>query len=481
MTDEKPRVRFAPSPSGSLHVGNVRTALFNWLFARRYGGDFILRIEDTDQERVSDIHTQNLLAELIWLGLDWDEGPIKGGAAGPYQQSQRLSFYHDYLEILKKDNRVYLCYCTEKELEAERKSLTEKRLTPRYSGKCRGLSAQQKLSLEQEGRTPAYRFHVGEGTLEFVDLIRGAMKFDCRSLGDFIVIRSNGIPAYNFAVVTDDHLMGITHVIRGEDHLSNTAAQLLIYRALGFSPPHFAHHALILGKDHAKLSKRHGAVSVGEFKNQGFLPEALINYLSLVGSTIIEAGEIQSLGVSVKNFSLAKLGRAGAIFDEAKLRWLNEAYIRREEPAALLEKLQPFIKAAGYDQSGPDREKLLKIVTLTKDNITILADISPWLDIFLAPLPPLDSQGEKFLKEDSARQVLISFRETLIRAREDGALIYSEVIDQVRAATGCSGGKLLLPIRVALTGRTRGPELAGIFGLLGKEKMLTRVRAVLNS
>lgn len=480
MTNEIPRVRFAPSPSGSLHVGNARTALFNWLFARRYGGAFILRIEDTDQERVADIHTRNLLDELTWLGLDWDEGPLKGGAAGPYYQSQRLPFYHDYLEILKRDNRVYLCYCTEEELEAERKSLRERRLVPRYSGKCRGLTARERQRLEGEGRRPAYRFDVGEGTLEFVDLIRGAMKFDCRSMGDFIIIRSNGIPAYNFAVVADDHLMGITHVIRGEDHLSNTAAQLLIYRALGFSPPHFAHHALILGQDHAKLSKRHGAVSVGEFRNQGYLSEALVNYLSLIGTTIIGAQEIQPQEISIKNFSLDKLGRAGAVFDEAKLRWFNEAYIRREDPETLLEKMRPFITAAGYDPNVPYREKLLRILTLVKDNLSTLADVSPWLDIFLTRIPALEPQGEKILQETGARQVLISLREALARANNDES-IYGEVIDQVRAVTGCSGGKLLLPIRVALTGRTKGPELAGIFALLGQEEMLTRVKAILNS
>ncbi len=481
MTAEKPRVRFAPSPSGSLHVGNARTALFNWLFARRYGGNFILRIEDTDCQRVSDIHTRNLLKELTWLGLDWDEGPLKGGAAGPYYQSQRLPFYHDYLEILRRDNRVYLCYCTEEELAAERKSLRERRLTPRYSGKCRALSAKEKLRLEQQGRTPAYRFLVGDGTLEFTDLIRGAMKFDCRSMGDFIVIRSNGIPAYNFAVVTDDYLMGITHVIRGEDHLSNTAAQLLIYRALGLSPPHFAHHALILGKDHAKLSKRHGAVSVREFENQGYLPEALINYLSSIGTTIIGAQEIQSREMSIKNFSLDKLGRAGAIFDEAKLRWLNEAYIRREEPEALLEKMRPFIVRAGYDPAKLDEKKLLGIVTLLKGNLTTLADVSVWLDIFLAQIPKLAPEGEKIIQETGTRQVLISFREALARAINDGEAIFDEIIDQVRARTGCSGRKLLLPIRLALTGQTRGPELAGIFFLLEKETMLARVNAILNS
>ncbi|MDZ4184093.1 MAG: glutamate--tRNA ligase family protein, partial [Desulfuromonadales bacterium] len=232
-------------------MGNARTALFNWLFARRYGGDFILRIEDTDQERTKEIYIRNLLADLSWLGLDWDEGPGKEGVAGPYHQSRRSDFYLAHLESLKGNNRVYPCYCTEEELEAERKALQEKRMMPRYLGRCRELSGEERSRLEGEGRRPAYRFRVNEGTAQFEDLIRGQMKFDCRGIGDFIIFRSNGLPAYNFAVVIDDHLMGITHVIRGEDHLSNTAAQILLYQALDFSPPVFAHHALIVGKDHA--------------------------------------------------------------------------------------------------------------------------------------------------------------------------------------------------------------------------------------
>ncbi|MDI6726923.1 MAG: glutamate--tRNA ligase, partial [Smithellaceae bacterium] len=283
MIINSPRVRFAPSPSGSLHVGNARTALFNWLFARRYGGVFILRIEDTDQERTRDIYIRDLLADLSWLGLDWDEGPGKEGAAGPYHQSQRTDFYTTHIEQLKGNNRVYPCYCTEEELEAERKVLQEKRMMPRYLGRCRELSGEERSRLEREGRKPAYRFRVNEGTAQFDDLIRGPMKFDCRGIGDFIIFRSNGIPAYNFAVVIDDHLMGITHVIRGEDHLSNTAAQILLYQALDFPPPVFAHHALIVGKDHAKLSKRHGATSVTEYRDKGYLPHALVNFLALLG------------------------------------------------------------------------------------------------------------------------------------------------------------------------------------------------------
>jgi nondiscriminating glutamyl-tRNA synthetase len=268
MTAEKPRVRFAPSPTGDLHVGNARTALFNWMFARHYGGEFILRIEDTDPVRTSREFEFRILEDLAWLAIDWDEGPGKEGGKGPYHQQERLHLYDHYLKKLIEAGVVYPCYCTEAELEAERAELIFRKMMPRYMGKCRNLSDTARKTMADQGRMPSYRFRIGAGRIEFSDLIRGAMKFDAGALGDFIVVRSNGIPAYNFAVVVDDHLMSISHVIRGEDHLSNTALQLLIYEALGFKPPIFAHHSLILGKDRSKLSKRHGSVAVREFRER---------------------------------------------------------------------------------------------------------------------------------------------------------------------------------------------------------------------
>lgn len=481
MNIERPRVRFAPSPSGSLHVGNARTALFNWLFARRYGGDFILRIEDTDQERTRDVFISNLQADLSWLGLDWDEGPGKEGAAGPYYQSQRLDIYLAHLESLKNSNRVYPCYCTEEELEAERKALQEKRLMPRYLGRCRDLSPEERSRREGEGRAPSYRFRVQEGTAEFEDLIRSHMKFDCRGIGDFIIFRSNGIPAYNFAVVIDDHLMGITHVIRGEDHLSNTAAQILLYRALGLTPPVFAHHALILGTDRAKLSKRHGAASVGDFRERGILPEALLNYLSLMGGNIIKGQEIQPLETIIENFSLDELGKGGAIFDEAKLRWMNGMYIHRERPEELLERLHPFILRAGFDPAALDQKRLLAIVSLVQDNLATLADIGDYLDIFLAGKWAPDSEGAEIIRETDSIRVLAGLKEALEDLNSDDDFAYTEVIGRVRAATGFTGRKLLLPIRAALTGRLKGPDLPGIFSLLGKEAIASRIKAALNA
>ena len=349
MMSRKYRVRFAPSPTGDLHVGNARTALFNWLFAKHYEGRFILRIEDTDQERTSRIFERNLLEDLKWLSLYWDEGPEKGGEFGPYHQIERLPLYNTYLKKLIADERVYPCYCTEEELEAERLTLLSMKMMPRYMGKCRNLTDSERKSLETKGRNAAFRFKVKPGSIEFDDLIRGSMKFEGEAIGDFIIVRSNGIPSYNFAVVIDDHLMEITHVIRGEDHLSNTAIQILLYGALGFTPPSFAHHSLILGRDRSKLSKRHGSVSVREFRKKGILPKALLNYLSLLGGSLGEGKEFASLDEIIDMFSLERAGKSGAIFDESKLKWLNAMYIRDCDVETLIELLSPFLKKAGYD------------------------------------------------------------------------------------------------------------------------------------
>ncbi len=379
---EKIRVRFAPSPTGELHVGNARTALHNWLFARHSGGAFVLRIEDTDRARTFEIFEQGIIRDLKWLGLDWDEGPGAGGDYGPYNQYQRLDLYKSYLDELIRADRVYPCYCTDEELDIERKTLLGRGLAPRYLGRCRDLTAEERSKREVEGLKPAWRFRVGEGQIAFQDRVRGEMRFDCAALGDFIIVRSNGIPAYNFAVVIDDHLMRITDVIRGEDHLSNTALQLLLYRALGFEPPRFAHHSLILGKDRSKLSKRHGSVAVKEFREQGFLPEALMNYLALLGSSAADGKEVASRDELVTAFTLDRTGKSGAIFDEDKLRWMNGVYIRQTGTEALTEKLIPFIQRAGYDVEAVSMARLRAMIDAVRENLLLLSDIDRELTPF---------------------------------------------------------------------------------------------------
>jgi nondiscriminating glutamyl-tRNA synthetase len=475
MMSRKYRVRFAPSPTGDLHVGNARTALFNWLFAKHYGGRFILRIEDTDQERTSRIFEKNLLEDLKWLSLYWDEGPEKGGEFGPYHQIERLPLYSTYLKKLIADERVYPCYCTEEELEAERLTLLSMKMMPRYMGKCRNLTDSERKSLETKGRNAAFRFKVKPGSIEFDDLIRGSMKFEGEAIGDFIIVRSNGIPSYNFAVVIDDHLMEITHVIRGEDHLSNTAIQILLYGALGFTPPSFAHHSLILGRDRSKLSKRHGSVSVREFRKKGILPKALLNYLSLLGGSLGEGKEFASLDEIIDMFSLERAGKSGAIFDESKLKWLNAMYIRDCDVETLIELLSPFLKKAGYDPDLLDHTWLHQVVDAVKDNIVTLNEISGYIDMFVDEKYHVSREAAEILRGNTVAEILKALHEVLTQSEISRKNFYSTLIHSVREKTGLKAKSILMPLRAAVTGRTSGPELEKIFSILGKESILKRL------
>lgn len=471
----KPRVRFAPSPTGELHVGNARTALFNWMFARHHGGNFILRIEDTDESRSALSYQINLLNDLMWLEIDWDEGPEKDGAYGPYKQSERLDIYSSHLQKLVAADLVYPCYCTEEELEEERQALIMSRRMPRYMGKCRNLTPEQREQKEKEGRKPSFRFKVPDATIQFDDLIRGPMKFEGTAVGDFIIVRSNGMPAYNFAVVIDDHLMGITHVIRGEDHLSNTALQIMLYRAFGFEPPTFAHHCLILGRDRAKLSKRHGSVSVGEFRKQGILPEALMNYLGLLGSSFTEGREVLSREEMIAGFALERASKSGAIFDEEKLRWLNAIYIRNCATENLVSRLRPFLEEAGYKNDALDPVWLASVVELVKNDLVTLADAGNHIAIFFDDKYILSTEAKQLLEKEKAIQVVQTFAEYLQADTPAEDDIYPAAIKFVKEKTGVKGKDLFMPIRAVLTGRLHGPELDRIFAILGKNSALNRL------
>ena len=473
---DAPRVRFAPSPTGELHVGNARTALFNWMFARHHGGRLILRIEDTDESRSALSYQINLLGDLKWLGLTWDEGPEKDGAYGPYRQSERLDIYKSHLQKLIDADRVYPCYCTEEELEEERQSLILSKRMPRYMGKCRNLTAAQRVALAASGRKPSYRFRVPDESVSFDDLIRGPVKFESEAMGDFIIVRSNGMPAYNFAVVIDDHLMEITHVIRGEDHLSNTALQIMLYRAFGFEPPVFAHHCLILGKDHAKLSKRHGSVSVGEFRRQGFLPEALLNYLGLLGSSFADGREVLSQSEMVEAFSLSRASKSGAVFDEDKLRWLNAIYVRNCTTDDLIERLQPFLNEAGYRTADLETPWLKRVIETVKDELTTLADIDSHIDLFFNDRYKITSDARQILDAENAQRVIRYFGEYLERAAGSPDDIYVAAIKYAKEKSGVKGRDLFMPVRAALSGKIKGPELDKVFLILGKDSALQRLR-----
>jgi glutamyl-tRNA synthetase len=471
----KPRVRFAPSPTGELHVGNARTALFNWMFARHHGGSFVLRIEDTDESRSALSYQTNLLNDLIWLGLDWDEGPQQNGSYGPYKQSERLDIYTEHLQKLINADLVYPCYCTEEELEEERQALILSKRMPRYMGKCRNLTQDARKKRENEGRKPSFRFKISPQAIEFEDLIRGRMKFEGDAIGDFIVVRSNGMPAYNFAVVIDDHLMDITHVIRGEDHLSNTALQLMLYSAFGFKPPIFVHHSLILGKDRAKLSKRHGSVSVGEFRKQGILPEALINYLGLLGSSFTGCREVLSREEMIDGFALERASKSGAIFDEEKLHWLNAIYIRNCETQDLVERLKPFLEQTDYKTDAINIKWFNEIIELVKIELTTLAEIGSHIDIFFEDKYEITVEAKQILEKERAIQIVKAFGEYLKTSAGNPQENYVAAIKYTKEKTGAKGKDLFMPIRAALTGKVHGPELDKVFAILGKDAALRRL------
>jgi len=473
------RVRFAPAPTGLLHIGNARTALFNFLFAKRHQGTFVLRIEDTDIERSTEPSIDRIIEDLKWLGISWDEGPDRDGSNGPYRQSQRVSIYQEFANRLFQEGKSYKCFCSEERLEKLRKEQLSKGKMPRYDGRCRSLSEEEIAKMESSGLQSVLRFHVGGGPILFEDLIHEKMNFDSAGIGDFIIVRSDGMAAYNFACVLDDHLMAITHVIRGEDHLSNTPRQILLYQALSWQPPTFAHHPLILGPDRAPLSKRHGATAISQYREEGFLPEALQNYLVLLGWTPPSGEEILSLQKMVEDFSIQAVSRSAPIYNRKKLEWLNSFYIREKEEPQLSEILIPYLRKAGLRIDQMDRQWLNQISGVLKENLVILSQVEEYLGIFF---------DEKFFFEEGAKTILLDprNRETLrsvLGILEDPSEITSDgqisLLAQLEKKTKRKGKDLYAPLRAAVTGKTKGPELVKTLPLLGKERIIKRLKMAL--
>ena len=473
------RVRFAPSPTGFMHVGNARTALFNYLFARHHGGDFILRIEDTDTERHSEEAVKVIYEALRWMGLDWDEGPDKGGPYGPYRQSERLDIYRDFVEKLKEKGLVYECYCTPEELEQMRKEQLERGEPPRYTGKCRHLTEEEKARLRAEGRKPVLRFKVPEDrVIRFKDLVKGEIEINSRQLGgDFVIVRSNGMPVYNFVVVVDDALMKITHVIRGEDHISNTPKQILLYEALGFETPQFAHLPMILGPDRSKLSKRHGSTSVKEFREKGYLPEAFTNFLALLGWYPKDGKEILSLEELIERFDIKDVNSAPAVFDTTKLNWMNQVYIRSYPIDKLTELVIPYLEKAGFDLSAFDRKWLERVVEVSREYFTVLSDAPRYMEVFLKDDFDVEEGAKRFIAESPDRLRVIELFYEKLKAFE-GELTeeaFKKLVKEVGKELGVKGKNLFMPIRIGLTGKMSGVELPVLAELLGKERVLRRL------
>ena len=399
---DKIRVRIAPSPSGNLHIGTARTALFNFLYAKKTGGEFVLRIEDTDLDRSSEAFKQNIFDSLKALGLNWDEGPDVGGNYGPYCQSERFDIYPKYAQMLIEKGYAYECFCTNEELEAEKEEAIKNHNAYVYSRKCLNLTQEQKAELRAKGIKPSIRFKVEHKELIFNDLVKGELKFDTSLIGDFVIMKSNGTPTYNFAVVIDDMLMNITDIIRGEDHISNTPKQILIYEALGAKVPRFGHLGMILAPDRTKLSKRHGATAVSDFVKQGYLTDALINFVALLGWSPSDGVEIKTVDEIAADFRIHEVSSSNSVFEYDKLNWMNGQYIKKMEIPKLTDMILPFL--SDYDTSKYSREKLEKIVEITREPLTVLSEIKHDASYFFEEDINLDEVRE-VVDKDSSKEV----------------------------------------------------------------------------
>lgn len=480
----KIRVRFAPSPTGPLHIGGARSALFNWLLARKYGGTMMVRIEDTDLERSSRESENNILDSLRWLGLDWDEGIVVGGEYGPYRQTERLNTYKEAADKLLAEGKAYLCYCSEEELEAEREALMSRNELPRYLGKCRNLSADDRKKLEEAGRKPVVRFRVPDNELVIVhDLVRGNVKFESEGIGDFVIVKSDGIPTYNFAVVIDDSTMNITHVVRGEEHLSNTPRQVLLYQALGLNTPQFAHVSLILGKDRSKMSKRHGSTAVEQYASRGYLPEALINFLALLGWSPSGEQEIFSVEELIEQFSLDRVAKNPAVFDLDKLNWLNGHYIRQSPLERIVEIAIPFLQEAGCLEKdlSPERYRWASlIVESLREKLAYVAQITELASIYFADEVTLENQEAKeVLLGEQVPAVLAALEAKLAELPELNAEAVKGLLKALTKELKLGGKLVYMPIRVALTGQMHGPELYHVIPILGKDVIAKRIAATM--
>ncbi|MBI1910525.1 MAG: glutamate--tRNA ligase [Deltaproteobacteria bacterium] len=455
------RTRFAPSPTGELHIGNARTALFNWLFAKHSGGKFIIRIEDTDIARSQAIFEDSILRDLRWLGLLWDEGPDKDGSHGPYRQSERLDIYRQYAGKLLNEGLAYNCYCTMERLEELKRAQVSAGLPPRYDGRCRNLNGSE----IPQGITPVIRFKVPERVVSFKDAVHGEVSFDTKAFGDFVLIGSDGVASYNFAVVADDALMEVTHIIRGDDHLSNTPRQILLYKSLGLELPNYCHIPLVLGSNRTPLSKRDSAGSLRSLREQGFLPEAVINTIARLGWNPGEG--LLSLDELAKDFSFDKLSKAPSIFDIERLKYYNKISIERAEGSRIAE----LISAP----SGTDKEFLIKAVSLVKANAMTLRDIEELLATFIGEIK-YSEDAKSALDEPHSKGVIKAFRIELEKAFEINEGTYKEAVSSVQKQTNEKGKRLYFPIRAALTGEVHGIELVNILKLLGKEKAIERLK-----
>lgn len=482
--EKKLKVRFAPSPTGPFHIGGARSALFNWLVARHADGTFLVRIEDTDLKRSTKESEENIKDSLKWLGMNWDEGIDVGGPHGPYRQTERLDLYKKEVQRLLDEGKAYYCYCSAEELEKSRKAQLDAGKTPIYDEHCRHLTEEEKAKYEAEGRKPVVRLKVRkDGVFAFDDMVRGHVEFQAAGVGDFIIMKSDGIPVYNFAVVIDDAFMEVTHVIRAEEHLSNTPRQLAIYEALGYKPPKFGHISLILGEDHKKMSKRHGATSVTEYRNMGYLPEAVVNYLALLGWTPKGEQEIFTEEELIKQFSMKRVSSNDAVFDINKLNWINFQYMKKLDADQLYALIVPFLVKAGYVEESVTEEKkdwLKKVIWFMKDHIYFAGQAAEELKFFFEDMPALTDEAIlSIMKAETSGKLLKAFIEDLKALETFDQAEIKKCFNACMKAQGIKGKAAYEPTRIALTGATQGPGMFEMMELFGREKTMDRLEAAL--
>ncbi|WP_010308066.1 glutamate--tRNA ligase [Kurthia senegalensis] len=480
----KVRVRYAPSPTGHLHIGGARTALFNYLYAKHYDGDFVFRIEDTDVARNIEGGEESQLHNLAWLGIEPVESPIIGGPYAPYRQMERLDIYKEHAEKLIEMGMAYKCFCSSEDLEAEREAQRANGVAaPMYNGHCRNLSAEEVAEKEASGAPYTIRFKVPENeTYKFTDLIRGEVTFESKDIGDWVIVKANGIPTYNYAVVLDDHFMKMTHVFRGEEHLSNTPKQLMVYRAFGWEAPQFGHMTLIVNENHKKLSKRDESIIqfISQYKELGYLPAAMINFLALLGWSPEGENEVFSMEELIEQFDEKRLSKSPSMYDTQKLKWMNNQYMKKLTHEEVVALCLPFLQKAGRIAENPTAEEAEwagKLIGLYHEQMSFGAEIVELSEMFFTDSLELTDEEKEVLAGEQVPEVLATFKKNLEELEEYEAPAIKKAIKAVQKETGHKGKNLFMPIRVATTFEMHGPELADALEILGKETVIKRLES----
>jgi len=478
------RLRFAPSPTGNLHIGTLRAALFNWLYAKAHGGTFILRIEDTDLERSQAIYEKNIYDGLAWLGLSIDEGPNEGGPYGSYRQSERIEqgVYQKYAQMLLDAGHAYYCFLSPEDIEKEKQSAIKKGIPYVHSRHSSEMSEADVKAEIDAGKPYAIRFKMTQDkVITFQDMVRGEISFDCSLLSDFVIMKSDGTPSYNFAVVVDDAAMAITHVIRGEDHISNMPRQLALYEALAFPIPKFAHLPMILGPDKSKLSKRHGATAITDYRDMGFLNQAFMNYLALLGWSPKDEQELLSKDDLIQQFGLERVHKSGAVFDVKKLTWMNGQYLRKLSGDAFYEAIFPYLENSLKEKMMKlSTDKQLVAVTAIQDNCDVLADASTYLEVFFEDESKYISAVDQESFNDEQRLVLQTLLNLFTQTPAVTDADFGKLLDQICESLSLGKGKVFKPIRLALTARGSGPDITHVLAFFGMDVITHRFQRILS-